>query len=368
MSGTKASNGGDDDSKLPWSTSDLKQEVKVRVGTTEGARDAIDPLTVMRCWDDVVTEWGEFPALYQKKNSDDEWTTWTWSEYKKQVDGFAKSLVSIGFERFDTVNVIGFNAPEWFFANFGAIAAGGVPAGIYTTNNPDACKYITEHSKAKVVVCDGMKQLQKYLNISKDLPDLKALVVYGDDELPSDIKSSSKVPVYTFDAFLELGAGIDTSVVRKRSSEWKPGQTCTLIYTSGTTGPPKAVMITNDNMTWTVRTILERTRKGTMDTNDAMISYLPLSHVAAQVLDMYVPLMSGCQVYFAQPDALKGSLGKTLKEVRPTAFFGVPRVYEKMYGTFLSFSHRFSFCLFDSIHSSFCLLSQTYRRIIEAIF
>lgn len=234
-------------------------------------------------------------------------------------------------QRFDNVNIIGFNAPEWFFSNFGAIASGCVASGIYSTNGPDACKYISEHSKAKVVVCEGVKQLEKYYSISKELPHLKALVVYGVDELPSDAKTKSSVPVYTFDSFLALGNEISDAALKERSDAWKPGETCTLIYTSGTTGQPKAVMITNDNITWTVDTMLTASSKD-MNQNDVMISYLPLSHIAAQMLDMHIPIRTGMQIYFAQPDALKGSLGKTLVEVRPTAFFGVPRVWEKIYG------------------------------------
>ena len=239
----------------------------------------------------------------------------------------------MGFQKFDTINIIGFNAPEWFFANFGAIAAGGVPAGIYTTNSSEACSYITEHSKAKVVVCEGVKQLEKYYDISKSLPELKALVMYGPDKLPANIKDLCSVPCYTFADFLLLGKEVSDDIIKERSASWKPGETCTLIYTSGTTGPPKAVMITNDNITWTVDTMLLATVKGKMEPTDVMISYLPLSHIAGQMLDMHMPIKSGCQIYFAQPDALKGSLGATLKEVRPTTFFGVPRVWEKIYGT-----------------------------------
>jgi len=116
-------------------------------------------------------------------------------------------------------------------------------------------------------------------------------------------------------------------------------------------------MITNDNYTWTCRTMKNVLTKGYMDNSDIMISYLPLSHVAgklirdgiptenkypsssnckkffhytAQMLDMHMPMFEGYQIYFAQPDALKGSLAATLREVRPTTFFGVPRVGEKM--------------------------------------
>jgi long-chain-fatty-acid--CoA ligase ACSBG len=104
------------------------------------------------------------------------YTTWTWKEYREKVDAFGKSLISLGFEPFDIINVIGFNSPEWFIANFGAIAAGGVAAGIYSTNLADACKYISMHSESKVVVCEGLKQLEKYYSIASDLPNLKALV------------------------------------------------------------------------------------------------------------------------------------------------------------------------------------------------
>jgi long-chain-fatty-acid--CoA ligase ACSBG len=237
------------------------------------------------------------------------------------------------------INIIGFNAPEWFFANFGAIAAGCVPAGIYSTNNPEACEYISSDSQAKVIVVEGMKQLEKYFTISKNLPNLKALVMYGTDTLPSDITTKCSVPCYTWESFLEFGSnskGQNMTVLQERTKSWKPGETCTLIYTSGTTGPPKAVMITNDNITWTCSTLLLCSRYGFLDSTDVMISYLPLSHIAAQMLDMHMPVKTGMQIYFAQPDALKGSLGATLKDVRPTVFFGVPRVYEKIYGTYRS--------------------------------
>ncbi|GKY95050.1 decanoate-CoA ligase [Mayamaea pseudoterrestris] len=318
--------------ELPLSTSDIRQEVKIRLGMNGIA--ALPPKTIMQSFDATVKLNGDKPALHQKKVTDGKldtkWTTYTWKEYRKNVDDFAKSLLSIGFDRFDTINIIGFNAPEWLFANFGAIAAGGVSAGIYTTNSKEACQYISEHSKARVVVCEGVQQLEKYYDTTH-LLNLKALVMYGPDKLPADIKGKCRVPCYTFDEFVKLGASVSDADLKARSDSWSFGETCSLIYTSGTTGPPKAVMITNDNITWTVETMLLATRKGTMDTSDVMVSYLPLSHVAAQMIDMYLPNRCGSQIYFAQPDALKGSLAQTLKDVRPTTFFGVPRVWEKFH-------------------------------------
>jgi len=202
--------------------------------------------------------------------------------------------------------------------------------GIYETNQSEACKYICDHSKAKVVVVDGPKQLEKFLSISSELPELKALIMYGEEKIPEGFEDDCPKQIYRFSEFLELGIDISDSEVQQRVDSQKPNQTCSLIYTSGTTGNPKAVMISHDNLCWTAANMLKRVPRK-LNNNDSIISYLPLSHIAAQVFDMYASLFSGIQVWFAQPDALKGSLGKTLKEVRPIVFFGVPRVWEKIY-------------------------------------
>ena len=174
------------------------------------------------------------PILYQGNKADETtWATWTWSEYRKNVDNFAKSLIQLDFNRFDIINIIGFNAPEWFFANFGAIMAGGIAAGIYATNGPDACKYQAKHSSAKIVVVEGLKQLEKFYAISKDLPKLKAIVMYGPDELPDDIETKISIPVYTFSAFLRLGKDVSDAVLKARGEAQDPNQVTTLIYTSG---------------------------------------------------------------------------------------------------------------------------------------
>jgi len=109
----------------------------------------------------------------------------------------------------------------------------------------------------------------------------------------------------------------------------KAGNCASLIYTSGTTGPPKAVMISHDNITWTSKNIIDHY----MDLNhlDRAISYLPLSHIAAQLIDIHAIMGIGGCSYFAQQDALKGSLTLTMRDVKPTFFFGVPRVWEKIH-------------------------------------
>jgi len=253
----------------------------------------------------------------------------TYREYEALVHMVAKSLIQLGLNKLDCVNIIGFNGPEWILANMGSILAGCVPSGVYATNNAEACAYVANHSNAKVVVCRGNKQLAKYLEIQSKLPDLKAIVVYGEDINSSLRKQFTSIRCFSWNEFLHHGDKMHTGdVLKKRMESADPAELCSLIYTSGTTGNPKAVMLSHDNITWTVEHSIETLMDCTI--HNRFVSYLPLSHIAAQLLDLYIPISSGSTVYFATPDALKGGLGATLRKARPTVFFGVPRVWEKI--------------------------------------
>ena len=212
-------------------------------------------------------------------------------------------------------------------ANAGTILAGCIASGIYMTNAAIACHYITEHSKAEVVVVEGNYQLKKYINAGAKLKSIKALVVYGEAVDPA-VAAKCGCNVYGWEDFLKLGSNVTDDAVDKRGASIRPGNCASLIYTSGTTGPPKAAMISHDNITWTSKNIIDHYM--TLNHLDRVVSYLPLSHIAAQLIDIYCIMALGACVYFAQPDALKGTLTVTLKEVRPTFFFGVPRVWEKI--------------------------------------
>jgi long-chain-fatty-acid--CoA ligase ACSBG len=183
-------------------------------------------------------------------------------------------------DKFGIVNVLGFNSPEWFVANMGSIMGGGICAGIYTTNTAEACEYISQHSKAAVVVVEDHKQLAKYASMAKgSLPHLKALVVWGEASLDKSIASKCAAPVYLWADFLALGANssVTEEAIDTRLQSILPGHCSTLIYTSGTTGPPKAVMISHDNITWTAKVMKDNYVD--LGHNDRICSYLPLSHI-----------------------------------------------------------------------------------------
>jgi len=116
--------------------------------------------------------------------------------------------------------------------------------------------------------------------------------------------------------------------LKRRLANQAVNQACTLVYTSGTTGNPKGVMLSQDNITWTSQRAHE-VYDWSYD-SEQVVSYLPLSHVAGTFIDIYLSMWGGGTVHFADKMALQGTLLKTLVEAKPTLFFGVPRVYEKI--------------------------------------
>lgn len=297
-----------------WATA-ADAELPIKIGNSYPAN--LEPRTVMQVFESTVKRHGDKTAVAVKR--DGAWKKWTWQQYYNDVRRAAKAMIALGLEQNYSVNIIGFNSPEWFIADLAAVACGGIAAGIYTTNLPEACFYISDHSEAQLIFVENEAQAKKFISIRARLPKVKAIIQWSG-------KASKEDGILSWDEFMSKGDG-EEAPLEKRIQELKPGKCCTLIYTSGTTGPPKAVMMSHDNLTWTGLDVVNSLK---LTENDISISYLPLSHIAAQMLDIYGPMLSGAQMWFAQPDALKGSLVNTLKEVRPTYFLGVPRVWEKM--------------------------------------
>jgi long-chain-fatty-acid--CoA ligase ACSBG len=272
------------------------------------------------------------------------YTRWTWTEYWDDCIKFGKALMAAGVGMHEVINIIGFNSPEWLIANNGAQLAGGIAAGIYSTNSPDLCVYPANHSKAKVVIAEDNKQLEKYTTNTTPYVALKHIVIWNEapnDKIVATLKGKG-ITVHTWAAFLETGSSITDAAIKKRYTDIKPGHVSSLIYTSGTTGMPKAVMISHDNITWTANNICKHYMP--LGCDDRVVSFLPLSHIAAQIIDIHAMLIVGGGTYFAEPTALKGTLTHSLRDIRPTIFFGVPRVWEKIQEKMLSVGKTITGC------------------------
>lgn len=269
--------------------------------------------TVPRLFEEIARSHGEAPALRAKK--DGRWETTSWADFHQLTGRAARGFIKLGHEPGQSIAILGYNRPEWVIADLAAIAAGGMPAGIYTTSTPEQCLYIAEHSEAAVAVVENADQLAKFLEIRDRLPNLCAIVLMegGSDE----------EGVLSWQELLSLGDTVPESVLAERVDAQDPDDLATLIYTSGTTGPPKAVMLSHHNLIWTARAVVDALF---IRHEDQFFSYLPLSHIAEQMISLHGPMQKGACTWFAE--SLE-KLPENLREVRPHVFFGVPRVWEK---------------------------------------
>ena len=256
------------------------------------------------------------PAYYEKIGGTYQPTPW--STYADQVRRAGKSLIALGFEPGQHVTILGFNRPEWVILDVACMAVGGAPAGIYTTNSAEEVQYITHHAEAPLILVENQAQLDKVLSVRDQLPHLRWIVTMRGADASGD-------GILSWEEFLSRGDAVADDDFFGRIDALQPEGLATLIYTSGTTGPPKGVMLTHHNLTWTSDAsegVLELT------SDDRTISYLPLSHIAEQMFSIHIPITKGSAVYYAESIE---QLAENIKEVRPTLFFAVPRVWEKFH-------------------------------------
>ena len=227
-------------------------------------------------------------------------------------------MISLGFERGARTCILGFNRPEWVIFDLATMAAGGAPAGIYTTCSPDEVAYILNHSEAPVILVENEDQWAKVKEKRDELPHLRHVVTMKGVDIDDPM-------VLTWEAFLERGDDGKRAELAARIDSLADDGLATLIYTSGTTGPPKAVMLSHQNLAWTSR-ILAQT--ASIEPGARILSYLPLSHIAEQMASIHGPVTVGGTVYYAESI---DKIADNLKDCRPTLFFGVPRIWEKFH-------------------------------------
>jgi len=292
------------------------------------------------------------PAIADKKVPPalpiEEWTTWTYAEYHADVRRAAQGLVSLGMKTFESVNIWGFNAPEWHMAGLAGMFAGGKCAGLYPTDTPETAAYKVVHSCGSVVVVEDRakaERLAKALSQRGDCRRLRAIVGYGFEPSPGEtmqVAGVGAVPLLSWAELLRRGEDpAFEQEVQRRSESTRPGHCAALIYTSGTTGDPKAVMISHDNVVFEARcvvsTLKESVGYATSEAEERSLSYLPLSHVAGMMVDVVCPIVVSATTpassvcFFARPYDLKEKAIKDrLNAAKPTIFLGVPLVWEKI--------------------------------------
>lgn len=257
------------------------------------------------------------PAYYVRDGGI--WKSTSWSQYANLVKQAARALIALGFEPGQCTSILGQNRPEWCIFQVATMSAGGAAAGIYTTNSPEEVEYVVAHSESPVVLVENEAQWKKIDARRQYLPKLRHVVLMAGAAAVKDPL------VLSWEQFLAKGDSVHADKVMQRIHALEPSGLATLIYTSGTTGPPKGVMLTHANVAWTAQVATEM---NSLTSGDWCLSYLPLSHIAEQMFTVHAALTAGYRVYFSEGIQ---ALRENLKEVQPTIFFGVPRVWEKFY-------------------------------------
>jgi long-chain acyl-CoA synthetase len=258
-----------------------------------------------------------WPAYHVRKGG--RWLPTNYRDYAAEVKQAARALIALGFEPGNTVAILGFNRPEWAISLLAGMAAGGAAAGVYTTCSAPEVQYIVNHAESPVIVVEDHGQWEKIQAELERLPKLRHVVLMkGAAPVGHDM-------VLTWEEFIAKAEGSSEAAVMERVEAIEPDQLASLIYTSGTTGPPKGVMLSHHNVAWTAKMAMELSDNRDTDTS---LSYLPMAHIAEQTFTIYVPITVGAQIYYAESIE---KVPDNLKEVQPTVFFGVPRIWEKFH-------------------------------------
>jgi long-subunit acyl-CoA synthetase (AMP-forming) len=269
---------------------------------------ALDAKTMCEAFQKTASTHPDRPALRTKG---DEFAC-TWGEYAERVRQLAAGLAALGVGKGDTMALMLTNRPEFHLADAAGMHLGATCFSIYNTYSPEQIEFLVSDAANRVVVTE-QAFLERLMEV-KDADNALEHVVVVDGLAPEG--------AMTLDELAERGEdGFDFDAAWRAV---EPDDVCTLIYTSGTTGPPKGVQITHGNMTETVRSYDQIIA---FPDGGRVVSYLPMAHVAERNVSHYLPMMLGFTVTCC-PNARE--VTQYLPEVRPTWFFAVPRIWEKL--------------------------------------
>src|SRR5437762_10197729 len=278
--------------------------------------------TIARSFLRAVETRGDRPAIREKDFGI--WQPTSWRQWLKISREIAYALHATGFRAGDVASIIANAVPEWVFADMGILCAGGVSSGIYPTDSPVQVEYLINDSATKLIFAEDEEQLDKILSCRARCPTLRNIVVFDMEGL----SGFSDPMVMSLAEFMALGSnhmvGRETlwdEMIASRNAD----DLAILVYTSGTTGPPKGAMHSNRGVTHQMRHANDLIPS--TDAEERLV-FLPLCHVAERVGGYYFSLALGSVMNFAESAE---TVPDNLREVQPTAFLAVPRVWEKFY-------------------------------------
>jgi long-chain acyl-CoA synthetase len=256
------------------------------------------------------------------------WHDITWADYWDKVELVGHALYALGIRPGDRVGIHSENRPEWLYTDVGIVAIRGITMGLYPTNPSPEVAYLLQDSGSRILIAEDQEQVDKALTVVEDCPDLEWIVYLE----PRGVRDYDHPKLMSFEDFLERGRrhrAEDPDLLARMAQDATADDIVTLIYTSGTTGPPKGAMLTNRNVSFGIDVLVFS--GGLFDPpaspDDVTLSYLPLCHVAERAATVWNNAGAGVTVHFAESIE---TVQANLKEVQPTLFFAVPRIWEKI--------------------------------------
>jgi long-chain acyl-CoA synthetase len=251
------------------------------------------------------------------------WEEITWSRYLERTAAIAMALDELGVRPGEHVTIHSDNRPEWMFVDLAVQGLGARSVGVYQTNPPSDVSYVLNHSRSVVHFAEDQEQVDKIVEIGDGTPTVKHVLCFD----PRGTHGVRDTRLGAFDDLLARGmelAQADPQWFVERVLQLDPGAPSMVVYTSGTTGTPKGAMLCSANALASQQIVA---RIG-YSADDLVLSYLPLCHVAEKIFSLFTPIMVGCVVHFGESIE---TVRQDLRDVSPTIFLGVPRIWEKMH-------------------------------------
>jgi long-chain acyl-CoA synthetase len=253
------------------------------------------------------------------------WHRVTWRQYGDQVGQVAAALLAFGLRPQENVAVLADNRPEWLYCHLGIQTAAGATCGVYPTSAPEQIAYLLNHSEARLIFVDNEEQLDKVLTVASGTR-LERIVVWD----AKGLWGFADERVSFFEDFLKQGQtwndGHPDGVDARRQS-LAPDDTAIIIYTSGTTGPPKGAMLSHRSILWATEAAA---MMNPVSPADEVVSYLPFAHIYENFISVFAAIRNGYVVTFVES---LDTLFQNLREISPTYFGSVPRIWEKLAST-----------------------------------
>lgn len=257
---------------------------------------------------------------YRYKTQQGVWRDVSWGEFKKYVDSLTTFLIKNGVSKGDKISILSDTRPEWCIADMAILSSGATTVGLYPTLSSSQIEYILNHSDSKMLFVENKEKLEKFLPISGKT-QIRKVIIFDPSGLSDnqDVLPLSKI-IEKFQP--------DQDEIEKSISAINQDDIAVLVYTSGTTGNPKAAMISHGNIISFLSSFDDFANTLELSEDDISYHFLPMAHVAEHIAGFFGRINLGLPAAYAT--SIKAVVDE-IREVKPTVFGAVPRIFEKAY-------------------------------------